>query len=93
VIGPRSTSLLHRLDQFDLIPGIVGDLRVVVVPGSRARLVCIGHTREVDVILPARLATVSLERSISIIGAMRTLKLGALSPRVVVIPPEETCCE
>jgi hypothetical protein len=68
-------------------------LRVVVIPALRARLVCIEQVREVEASLAPRLVAVDMEREVSLFCGARSVTVGRLSPRVVVIPPEETCCE
>jgi hypothetical protein len=95
VIGPRSTTLLHRLDRFDLIPGIVGDARVIRIIALRRRIVCIPvQDRSVQPQALDRSVTIPAQARAVIVPAApaRTVTVPAQT-RVVVIPREETCNE
>jgi hypothetical protein len=68
--------------------------RFISVPALRDRIVCISQTREVEVVAGSRLVAVGVERTVEVVSlGSRSVTIGTLSPRVVVIPPEETCCE
>lgn len=87
-------SLVAQTKQFASVENsCVTRRRVISVPALRDRLVCIAQTRSVALDLAARLVAVDVARSLDVVLGSRQVVIGALEPRVVVIPPEETCCE
>jgi hypothetical protein len=85
--------ITQNLYQPTVETSVVTRRRFVSVPPLRDRLVCIAQTREVDIVGADRLVAVDVTRAVAIVGATRRVTFAPLSLRVVVIPPEETCCE
>ena len=96
---PQFTSIVEpdlvgqTLNKASVETSCVTRRRFVSVAPMRDRVVCIAQDREVDLDLPDRLVAVSLAREVELSAPSRSVVIGPLDPRVVVIPPEETCCE
>lgn len=96
---PQFTSIVEpdlvgqTLNKASVETSCVTRRRFVSVAPMGDRLICVALAREVGLDLAERLVAVGAQREVVMIAASRAVRFAPLSSRVVVIPPEETCCE
>lgn len=95
MIGPRSTTLLQPIrNNFDLIPGITGDLYGnSIVAANRNRVVCVRNVRVAYAVGDeCRVAEVVSHRFVKAPPLEdRMAKVPSLPPRIAKLPNEEKC--